>query len=71
MDYYVVNGSQTIRLPRTATEPVVMELIGAYSPGVQWEIVRDRAESVLIIGEGAPIEVTRVEGNRIFVREKK
>ena len=55
MDYYVVNGSQTIRLPRTATEPVVMELIGAYSPGVQWEIVRDRAESVLIIGEGAPI----------------
>ena len=23
------------------------------------------------IGEGAPIEVTRVEGNRIFVREKK
>ena len=35
MDYYVVNGSQTIRLPRTATEPVVMELIGAYSPGVQ------------------------------------
>lgn len=55
MDYYVVNRSQTIRLPRTATEPVVMELIGAYSPGVQWEIVRDRAESVLIIGEGAPI----------------
>ena len=55
MDYYVVNGSQTIRLPRTATEPVVMELFGAYSPGVQWEIVRDRAESVLIIGEGAPI----------------
>ena len=31
MDDYVVNGSQTIRLPRTATEPVVMELIGAYN----------------------------------------
>lgn len=56
MDYYVVNGSQTIRLPRTMTEPAVMELISAYSFGVQWEIVRDHAESVIVIGEGAPVD---------------
>lgn len=56
MDYYVVNGSQTIRLPRTMTEPAVMELISAYSLGVQWEVVRDHAESVIVIGGGAPID---------------
>ena len=56
MDYYVVNESQTIRLPRTVTEPVVMELISAYSLGVQWEIVRDHEESVIVIGEGAPVD---------------
>lgn len=56
MDYYVVNESQTIRLPRAATEPAVMELISAYSRGVQWEVVRDHAESVIVIGEGAPID---------------
>lgn len=56
MDYYIVNGSQTIRLPHTVTEPAVMELISAYSFGVQWEIVRDHAESVIVIGEGAPVD---------------
>lgn len=56
MDYYIVNESQTIRLPRTMTELAVMELISAYSFGVQWEIVRDHAESVIVIGEGAPVD---------------
>ena len=56
MDYYIVNGSQTIRLPRTMTEPAVMELISAYSLGVQWEVVCNHEESVIVIGEGAPVD---------------
>ena len=56
MKNYVLNGKETLHLPKEATHPVIREFLQNFTKGVSWETVFDAEDNTLYFGNPTKID---------------